>query len=151
MLALFYYRKAAEKNLPEAQFQIGLMYLYPEIEEETNYPLAIDWLKKSAHQGFAQAQQKLGEIYHYGIGVDHNYHSAKYWYGLAAETDHDLAKVGLADLLVFYSGELIEQEKGLKILKNAHQKGIFEASSSLIEYYLVHADTQAAEKCYFQI
>ena len=59
----------------------------------------------------------MGEIYHYGIGVDHNYHSAKYWYGLAAETDHDLAKVGLADLLVFYSGELIEQEKGLKIRK----------------------------------
>ena len=47
MLALFYYRKAAEKNLPEAQFQIGLMYLYPEIEEETNYPLAIDWLKSN--------------------------------------------------------------------------------------------------------
>ena len=32
------------------------MYLYPEIEEETNYPLAIDWLK-NLHQGFAQAQQ----------------------------------------------------------------------------------------------
>jgi TPR repeat protein len=57
--AAAWYRKAAEQNLPQAQFDLGMLCAdgegVPRDEAE-----ALRWLRRAAHQGHAEAQYHLG-------------------------------------------------------------------------------------------
>src|SRR4030043_536095 len=58
----------AEQGLPEAQFNLGLMY-YTGQDVLQDYPEAVRWYRKAADQGFAEAQFNLGKMYYRGQGV----------------------------------------------------------------------------------
>lgn len=77
-------RELAEAGDPEAQFQLGSLYVgglgLPEDPEK-----ALEWLTRSAEQNYAEAQQLIGEIYDYGVGVDRDPELAVLWYRKAAE------------------------------------------------------------------
>ena len=58
----YWYKKAAEQGLPEAQVQVAKLYsetlpFYP------NYDEAIKWLLKAADQNYIPAQEDLGWAY----------------------------------------------------------------------------------------
>ena len=46
---------------------------------------AAEWYKKSADQGYVQAQYSLGDVYEFGEGVQVNYVLAQNWYKKAAD------------------------------------------------------------------
>lgn len=62
MTGLYWYEKAAEQGMAEAQYQCGVIY-----EKGTAMRLgksrALYWYKKSAEQGYAFGQVKCGDLY----------------------------------------------------------------------------------------
>ena len=51
---------------------------------DVNYKKAIEWYKKAAEQGYADAQYNLGIMYENGHGVDQDDSMAMRWYAKAA-------------------------------------------------------------------
>jgi TPR repeat protein len=80
--AVKWYRKAAEQGLPEAQFNLGLMYDKGQGVPQ-DYAEAVKWYRKAAEQGFAEAQTNLGIMYFTGLGVPKEYVLAQMWFILA--------------------------------------------------------------------
>ena len=75
---------AAAKGDPEAQCNLGDMYLYGEgVPEDPTE--AVRWYRLAAEQGFAMAQFNLGGMYMSGEGVPEDDTEAVRWYRLAAE------------------------------------------------------------------
>jgi hypothetical protein len=72
----------AEQGLPEAQFNLGLMYEMGQGVPQ-NYAEAVKWYRKAAEQGFAEAQYNLGKMYYTGQGVPKDYVLAHMWFNLA--------------------------------------------------------------------
>ena len=52
---------------------------------DPDYVEAVKWLRKSAEQGDARGQCKLGVMYYEGIGVSSNRETAIEWYRKAAK------------------------------------------------------------------
>ena len=59
--AYIYYKKAAEKNYPQAQYQLGQAYLLGE-GTSVDIEKAIFWFEKSAKEGSQDAQRELDKI-----------------------------------------------------------------------------------------
>ena len=62
-----WFRKAAEQGLPEAQNQLGAMYLHGR-GVPRDYTQALVWFVKAAEQGFPEAHVQLGAVYFAGRG-----------------------------------------------------------------------------------
>jgi TPR repeat protein len=92
--AVKWYRKAAEQNVAEAQYNLGVCYdkgqgVAKDLVE------AVKWWRKAAEQNHAEAQFNLGSCYAKGQGVAKNEVAAVRWYHKAAEQNiaqaqHDL-------------------------------------------------------------
>jgi len=80
--AFVWYRKAAEGGDCRGQDVIGHDYLD---RKEPDYEKALEWLQRSAEQGFRQAQTDLGSLYENGDGVPRNDQLAAQWYQKAQE------------------------------------------------------------------
>jgi uncharacterized protein len=63
-----------------------------------DYAQAMQWYRKAADQGLAQAQYGIGLMYINGLGVPRDKTQALYWYNLAAAQGHQDAKQALATL-----------------------------------------------------
>ena len=61
-----------------------------------NFDRALEFYKKSANQGFINAQYKLGYYYDHGIGVDIDKGKAFEFYKAAAEGGSNYAQKSLA-------------------------------------------------------
>ena len=73
-------QKEAQKN---AQCQLAYCYFHGQGVEKSSV-IAIDWLKKTAEQGYAPAQISLADCYFQGIGVEINDAKAIKWLEKAA-------------------------------------------------------------------
>lgn len=71
-------RVLAYKGDPEAQYQLGMIYLRGE-GVAVNQAAAVEWLKSSAEQGHMAAQLALADCYTYGWGVEVDEEKAEYW------------------------------------------------------------------------
>lgn len=69
----------ADQGDPNAQFILAGAH-----EAEPNLAEAMKWYQRSADQGYADAQSKLGEMYFSGQGVPQSYVRAYFWFNLAA-------------------------------------------------------------------
>jgi TPR repeat protein len=95
--AVKWYRKAAQLNHPDAQFQLSGRYATGTgVEEDDAQALA--WCKKSADGGYAPAQYELGERYADGQGVSESAEQAIAWIQRAADQGHINAQIRLAKM-----------------------------------------------------
>ena len=92
--------KSARLGLPEAQYEVGLMYANG-IGTAQNIAQAVDWIKQAAKQGLASAQFLLATRYEAGVGVEPSAHQALVWFAKAADQGHLKA--------VFRMGKLLSQ------------------------------------------
>eukprot|EP00954_Amorphochlora_amoebiformis_P008845 687021-Amorphochlora_amoeboformis.AAC.1 len=69
---------------PVAQHRLGLLYLHGS-KLPQNDSMAINWLRKSANQGYTPAQCTLGVCYERGRGVTRCDPTAESWFLKAAE------------------------------------------------------------------
>ncbi|MDD4914156.1 MAG: tetratricopeptide repeat protein [Methylococcales bacterium] len=84
-----------DHNDPVWQFRQGKMYDKGEGVAQDK-ATALSWYRKSAEQGYAEAQLLLGIIYDQGIGVSRDYVQAVEWYRKAAEQGYARAQYNLA-------------------------------------------------------
>ncbi len=80
----------------EAQFALALHYF-----SATNYAESAQWYKKSAENGFDEAQAQIGLSYLNGIGVSPDAEEAAKWFKRSAEQGN---KAGQAMLGICYGG-----------------------------------------------
>ena len=77
------WRQLAEAGEPEAQFNLGLLFLdghgVPQSPVE-----AANWFRRAAEQDYTQAQHNLGAMYGSGQGVKRDYIQAYKWLNLCA-------------------------------------------------------------------
>ena len=100
-----WYSTASEKNyqpaieqLPQAQFNLGLMYAKGQGVKK-DLKEAVNWYKKAAERNLAKAQFYLGWMYENGLGVKKDLTEAIKWYRKAAEQGYEPAKALLKNIL----------------------------------------------------
>ena len=89
--AVYWYRKAADQGLADAQIQLGNCYSVMKDDAQAVY-----WYRKAADQGLASAQYNLGNCYYNGWGVTIDDTQAAYWFYKAAKQGDKYAKDRLA-------------------------------------------------------
>ncbi|MGB7631437.1 MAG: tetratricopeptide repeat protein [Candidatus Deferrimicrobium sp.] len=112
----------AEGGLPEAQFNLGLMYemgqgvprdyaealkWYRRAAEQGNAK-ALKWYRKAAEQGNAEAQFNLGLMYDERLGVPQDYAEAVKWYRKAAEQGFAEAQTNLG--IMYFTGQGVPKD-----------------------------------------
>ncbi len=102
-----WYRKAAERGMPMAQYELGILYMFGEGVPQ-DYKESISWHRKAAGQGMAVAQYELGSIYYRGSGVTQDYSEAKKWFQMAAEKGHEQAQYCLG--VMYFKGHGAKQD-----------------------------------------
>jgi hypothetical protein len=84
-LAAESYRKAAEQNDAEAQYELGDCYNYGLVGMAKDKVEAVKWYRKAAEQDNAEAQYELGTCYQLGQGVKKDAAEAAKWYRKAVK------------------------------------------------------------------
>lgn len=105
-----------EPNDAGAQCKLGKCYLYGWYKVGKNPQKAVSWLKKSAEQGFAEAQYRLADCYMYGRGTEKNAQEAFALYTEAAENGLDKAKTELSKCYLYGKGVAQDWKKGYSLL-----------------------------------
>jgi len=90
-------QRAADANLPWAQYNLGLMYQIGEGVAPSEAEAA-HWFRLAASQGFADAQQRLADLYYLGQSMPRDYAQAALWYRRAAEQGNARAQFQLGYL-----------------------------------------------------
>ncbi len=76
-------KKAGEANSAEAQFNVAMYYNKGQYGLPKDFKESFSWAKRSADQGYAQAERFVGACYENGIGVSADKALAKEWYDKA--------------------------------------------------------------------
>jgi TPR repeat protein len=106
-MAISWLRKAAVQGLPQAQYNLGLLY-----ENGAGLPRsqtdATAWFRRAAEQGHTDAQLSLATQYMLGRGAPKDFAEAAIWYERAAEGDDVAAQYIIAS---FYEhGDGVKQD-----------------------------------------
>lgn len=101
--AFEYYKKSAELENAEAQYQLGEIYYYG-YGTEPDYNTAASWYEKSAINGDSAAQYSLGYMFQSGQGVKLDYRKAVDWYMKAVKNriDKELESEIKETIIKFY-------------------------------------------------
>jgi TPR repeat protein len=89
-----WFRKAAEQNVADAQYNLGVCYAIGQGVTEDDAE-AVKWFRKAAEQNYADAQYNLGVCYDSGEGVAKDEIEAYKWWLLAAGHGNDDAKYNM--------------------------------------------------------
>ena len=92
--AVKWFRKAAEQNVADAQFSLGVCYANGRGVTKDDAE-AVKWFRKAAEQNLADAQYNLGVCYDSGEGVVKDEVEAYKWWLLAAGQGNDDAKYNM--------------------------------------------------------
>ena len=105
--AVFWYTKAAEHGVADAQYSLGSMYsIGPGVVQD--YKKAVFWYTKAAEHGDTLSQFSLGLMYYRGQGVSQDYKKAVLWYTKAAEQGDAGAQNNLG--LMYLKGQGVPQD-----------------------------------------
>jgi len=132
--AIPYFKKANELaggNNSACQFNIGHCY-----NLIGNYTQAVDWYRKAAEQGVAEAQYLLGACYANAQGVTEDDAQAVYWYRKAAEQGYANAQFKLGYAYHFGQGVTKDEAQVVYWYRKAAEQGYGDAQGMLsLSYY----------------
>ena len=80
-------RVRAYKGDPEAQYQLGMIYLKG-VGTDANPKFAVEWLRMAATQGHLAAHLAIADCYTYGWGVEVDEEKAEYWRNKSIEVEY---------------------------------------------------------------
>jgi len=121
------------KHDPKAKYQKGLHYY-----KEKNYQKASTLFKEAAKQGYAPAEENLGNMYLNGLGVSRDDDKAAYWYKKAAEQGNAAAEANLGSMYVYGLGVPKDYTKAVYWFKKAAEQGNATAKANLEYLELAH-------------
>jgi TPR repeat protein len=125
----YWYQKAAEDDSKVALYNLGKCCELEGILQ--NKVRAFGFYKKSADQGFVDAQYKVGYCYDHGIGVNMDKKKAFDLYKIAAKEDNCDAQKSLAFLYEQGDGTEKSIEKAIYWYEKAVKNGCHEAKERL--------------------
>jgi len=134
------YLKSAEKENPEAQFRLGLIYEKGENGIKQNYPQALGYYSQAVKYDHTKAEANLANLYYNGLGTAKNHNEALRLFRKAAAKGNAAAINGLGVMTLKGEGGLPKNQKeafnlfaksaslgdanGLKNLGNMYYNGI---------------------------
>jgi TPR repeat protein len=111
---------------PKEQFEEGRRH-----EKLGEYEIALQWFKRSADRGYADAMFKLGNLFYDGIDVKENRSTAADWYRKAAEKGYAEAQYKLGQIYEYGSIKGFElsadYREALKWYLKAAEQGLAKA------------------------
>jgi TPR repeat protein len=137
--AEYWLKIAAGFGDPEAQTQLGLLYLQPGFEASREQSLR--WFMRAASGGSARAEHNLGLMYTLGIGVNKDREQAIHWYRRAAQHGLGASRANLGVLLV-NSIDSEKQVEGFRMVTEAANDGNADAENALGYCYQFGAGTK---------
>ena len=96
--AIYWYGRAAQADVPEAHFALGMMAAY-EQDMPSNYNEAFRWFSKAAELGHAEASLHVGLMYANGQGVARDLQHGLEWLDVAVEKEVPGAVEALAAVM----------------------------------------------------
>ena len=129
-LALFYVVAINKKQSKVNDYKLGLMYLNGEgvIKDEAK---ALVFIRKSAEQGNAEAQNSLGVRYANGQGVPKDEAEAVKWYRLAAEQGYAWAQFSLGFCYQYGKGVAKDESQAVNWYRKSAEQGNAKAQGAL--------------------
>jgi uncharacterized protein len=121
----------AESGDREAQYWVGQVYGAGRLVPE-NYAVSCDWMRRSAEQGFAPAQELMGRMY---LGANGDYGKADMWLRRAAEQGNAEAQFSLG--AAYEQGRMgaSDYREAFKWLLKAAEQGHADAQFTLGQMY----------------
>lgn len=93
-----YYRRAAERNVPDAQYAVAQYYTAGTGDVKVDLDEARKWLARAARNNFDSAQLELGNMLLSGIGGERDLEAGFGWIKRAANSGNVASQVALAKL-----------------------------------------------------
>ena len=120
------------EDVPMAeQFKIGAMYCKGRDGFPQDYEEALRWYRLAAGRGYAPAQNSIGVMYDYGLGVPHNYGEAMKWYRLAATQGYVNAQANLGKMYHYAMGVYKDFTEAAKWYRLAADQGDADSQANL--------------------
>jgi uncharacterized protein len=113
--AVYWIKKAAEKNLTAAKYNLGIM-LINGIGTNWDPFLAFKYFRSAAREGMNQAQYVLGVLYTDNLIVKRDWNLAYFWIKKSADNDFESAKEILPELEPKISKHVVDSLFNLKNL-----------------------------------
>lgn len=110
------------------------VYYYQGKNVPQNYAIALQWLQKSAKQGYVKAQGWLAAMYDKGdknVGISQDYSAAMLWYRKAADQGNDIAQLNLGVLYASGHGVPINDALAIQWYRKAAAQGNVNAKRNL--------------------
>jgi TPR repeat protein len=137
--AEFWLKTAAGFGNPEAQTQLGVLYLQPEFASSREQ--AEKWFLRAASGGSVVAEYNLGLMYTFGIAVKANLEQGMSWFRRAGDHGSLPAMANLGYLLTL-SPDVSRREEGFRIISAAAHRKSPDAENALGYCYQFGAGTQ---------
>jgi hypothetical protein len=109
-----WYERAAKQGYPDAQFQLGRLYVNGAPGVQRNYTVAAQWYLMAAEQNHVGSQSALCGMYALGRGVRQDYSEAASWCKNAANQGDPEAQTALASL--YATGDGVPQDYVLALM-----------------------------------
>lgn len=137
------WRRAAEHNLADAQYVLGIIYSTPEDQAEIGF----QYLQRAAHQGHVKAQFELSVCYSKGKGCEINPQKSLLLLQEAASQNYPQAQYILA--LAYAEGKIVRLNfsKAAQLLRKAADGGHAEAQFELARYYYIGQGVEQSYEC----
>lgn len=126
----YWLEKSAQNNFPDAQVDWAKWFF-----RRQEYRESMEWFRKAAEAGNADAQHWMAYLYHHGIGVERDFAAAMQW-------DTKAAANGLSDAMdaigyMYEHGEGVTRDyaEAMKWYKHAADAGNVHAESNLASMY----------------
>lgn len=116
------FEELLKKGDPRTQYEIGKRFYQGKVVPK-NLPEAYKWIKKSADQGHYPAQNLLGLMYSYGLGMKSDPEKAIYWYTLAAKQGDVASQFNLGNMYLAGKGVPVDYYKAHKWYLLAAKQG----------------------------
>ncbi|KAF9932792.1 hypothetical protein FBU30_007299 [Linnemannia zychae] len=100
----------------DIQLKLGDLYMNGQRGLTRDYSAAMTWYQKAADQGYANAQFKIGYMYHRGHGVQQDYSTAMTWYQKAADQGDADAQLNIG--ILYHMGHGVQQDYSIAMTWN---------------------------------
>ena len=124
-------KRGAMAGDAESQLLLGSLYEDGRAGMPQDYKMAAKWYRKSADQGFAQAQYNLALLYEDGKGMEQDYYEAAQWYKRAANNGFAEAQNNLGVLYILGKGVIKDRNRAELMFRRSAEQGNENAKRNL--------------------